>query len=214
MDRIIGKALEKERGNRYQSAHELIEDLALLKQQLRPAPSARLPVARLVRTPRVAIPGVLTLLAIAALTTWWFRHSANVRWATESAVPEITRLMEKEKYSEALALARKAELYIPTDPMLVNLWPKISWIPSIRTTPEGTDVYVKDYSSPAMNWEHLGRSPIDHIRIPMGVLRWQLKGRVPHTGGCVRKGPLGASVSVRGQSNPQFPIGQGRPPST
>jgi formylglycine-generating enzyme required for sulfatase activity len=57
----------------------------------------------------------------------------------------------------------------------VNLWPKISWIPSIRTTPKGRDVYVKDYSSPAMNWEHLGRSPINHIRIPLGVLRWQLK---------------------------------------
>ena len=175
LERIISKALEKERGNRYRSARELLEDLKLLKQQFSPAPATTLPVTRLLRRPQVAIPGVIVLIALIAITTWWFRHSANIRWARESAVPEIIRLMEKQKYNEALVVARKAELYIPTDPMLLDLWPKISWIPSIHTTPEGTDVYVKDYSSPAKNWEHIGRSPIDHIRIPMGVLRWQLK---------------------------------------
>jgi len=174
LERIICKALEKERDNRYQSAHEMLESLSLVKQQLQP-PASRLPVAHLLRAPRVAIPSVLILIALAAAAAWWFRHSTNIRWARESAVPEITRLMEKERYSEALALARKAELYIPTDPMLLNLWPKISWIPSIQTTPEGADVYVKDYSRPLTNWEHIGQSPIIHVRIPLGALRWQLK---------------------------------------
>jgi hypothetical protein len=59
--------------------------------------------------------------------------------------------------------------------MLRNLWPKISWVPSIRTIPEGADVYVKNYSATNRAWEYLGRSPIDHIKIPLGSLRWQIK---------------------------------------
>jgi hypothetical protein len=109
--------------------------------------------------------------------------------------------MEKEKYGEALALARKAEIYIPTDRMLVNLWPKISWTPSIRTTPEGTDVYVKDYSSPALNWDtSAGLRLITSNSDGRSSVATQER-RVPHTGGCVGKRFLGATVSVGEQSN-------------
>src|SRR5262249_35132761 len=57
-------------------------------------------VGRLFRAPRVLIPGVLILVAIAASSAWLFRHSRNTRWAKESALPEITRLMSMEKYAK------------------------------------------------------------------------------------------------------------------
>src|SRR5262249_22804018 len=69
---------------------------------------------------------------------------------------------EHGEIREALALARRAEQYIPNDSILSSLMPKISSIPSIRTTPEGAKVHMKDYSSSSKNWKYVGQSPIEH----------------------------------------------------
>jgi len=82
LDRIVSRATAKERDKRYQSAHEMLEHLKLLKQEL--APSGGVPIARLVRKPQVAGPLLLTVLALALITVWGFRRSARVRWAREN----------------------------------------------------------------------------------------------------------------------------------
>jgi hypothetical protein len=175
LDRIIAKALQKDRARRYHSARELLEDLKLIKQGLSEEHAPTLRMARLVRRPPMAAAAALILVAVIALTMWWSRRSAGIRWAREVAIPQINELAEKEKYTDAVSLARKVEEYIPTDPTLVNLWLKISWIPSIRTEPDGADVFVKDYSEPARDWRYAGRSPTDRTKLPFGVLRLQIK---------------------------------------
>ncbi len=171
LGRIVNRALEKDREKRYQSAREMMEDLLRLKQEL--APSTGVPVARLMRKPRVAIPALLVVLGLTLLLTWAFRRNARIRWAREIAIPEITRLEGKGEDSGAFALARQVEQVIPHDPALLKLWPEISLEISVHTDPEGADIYMKEYRADEHSWQRVGRSPIEHLKIPFGYLRWR-----------------------------------------
>jgi formylglycine-generating enzyme required for sulfatase activity/cephalosporin-C deacetylase-like acetyl esterase len=175
LDRIVSRATAKEREKRYQSMHEMLEDLKLLKQEL--APSGGVPIARLVRKPKVAGPVLLTVLALAVLTAWGFRRSTRVRWARETAIPEIIRLAGRGEDNAAFALARQTEQVIPNDPALLKLGPEISLEISVHSNPEGADIYMKRYREDERSWEHLGRSPIKHLRVPFGLLRWKATNR-------------------------------------
>ena len=171
LDRIVGRATAKDRDKRYQSAHELVEDLKRLKQEL--APSGGVPIARLIRKPRVAVSALLVVLGLTLFLIWYFRRSARVRWARETAIPEIVRLAGKGEDNAAFALARQAEQVIPNDPALLKLWPDISFEISVHSSPEGADVYMKQYRADERAWEYMGQSPIEHLRIPFGLLRWK-----------------------------------------
>jgi hypothetical protein len=93
-------------------------------------------------------------------------------------LPEIARLIEKEELGEAYTVAIQAEKYIPDDPMLGKLWPKLSWTASIHTTPAGASVFRRHYRSPDSTWELVGRSPIEKYRLPLVDSQWrfELKG--------------------------------------
>jgi hypothetical protein len=84
---------------------------------------------------------------------------------------------QEEKLDEAYAVAVQAERYIPHDPMLLKLWPKMSWPGSIRTTPPGVSVYRKNYNASDSAWEFVGRSPIENRRFPQVDSRWKFELR-------------------------------------
>jgi len=82
-------------------------------------------------------------------------------------------LAGKGEDNAAFALARQAEQVIPNDPVLAKVWPEISLEISVHTDPEGADVYMKEYRADEHSWEHVGRSPIEHLKIRFGALRWR-----------------------------------------
>ena len=194
LEELINRALEKDRNLRYQHASDLRAELQRLKRDTDSGRSASLhspelpapgtppepvaskpavPVARSMRKPVVAIAAVVAAVGLALLLNWSLRRSARSRWARETAIPEIIRLSGKGEDDAAFALARQVALVIPNDSALSNLWPDISLEIAVHTSPEGADIYMKQYRADDRAWEYVGRSPVDRLKIPFGLLRWK-----------------------------------------
>jgi eukaryotic-like serine/threonine-protein kinase len=179
LDRIINKALEKNPRSRYQTAPELKDDLQHLRGRMAAHPSAGAAMVELLRRPRVAISTGLTLIVLAIVVGWWMHRSARISWARGTALPEVRQMIGENdvwrNLAGAYALAAQAEQYIPNDPRLAELFSKCSLRINIRTQPPGARVYMKEYKSPQSEWKYLGVSPIEKIRVPVGIFRWKVE---------------------------------------
>ncbi len=186
LDGIIARAVEKDREKRYASARAMFDDLESLKEELNLSASHGVPVAQVVRRPRVVIPAIAVALLIIAAATWWSRRQARIHWAREQALPQIIQLIDNSKYTAAYALAEQAEKYIPADPALERLWPEMSRTLPVHTDPGGVEVYYRDYGPNAGAWRYLGKAPLDIPRFPIGFFTCQIKkdGYVPYEGLC------------------------------
>jgi formylglycine-generating enzyme required for sulfatase activity/cephalosporin-C deacetylase-like acetyl esterase len=165
----VSHALEKNRKKRYQSISAALTALKTLQQET----SGPVPIARMIQKPRVAIPVLAGLIAIGLLVGWEVRRSGKIRWAHETAIPEIARLAEKGEGDAAFALAKQVDAAVPNDPALQRLWPRISLEISVHSDPEGAEIYMKPYGAAENAWEHIGRSPMEHLKVPFGLLRWK-----------------------------------------
>jgi eukaryotic-like serine/threonine-protein kinase len=89
-------------------------------------------------------------------------------------MPEILRLLEKRQFLPAFRLAKEAKRYIPSDPFFAKMDRDYSKLVSIRTNPPGAEIEMKDYADWKSEWERVGNSPLEHIRIPFGYFRWKI----------------------------------------
>jgi hypothetical protein len=86
------------------------------------------------------------------------RHAAEAeqlrnekqRWAREHLLPEINRLLLDLDIAGAFAQALEAEKYVPDDPNLIALWPRLSIVTSIETTPAGAEIYARCGGDPLL----------------------------------------------------------------
>ena len=178
MTRILGRMIEKKKEDRYSSAQELERDLD--KYRLQHSPIAAGPSVASSRTNRRvrALALVTALLVIAGsgyAVNSLMKRNERIRWATEQAIPEISRLANQEDYSGAFKLLKEAKLYIPGDEKLTSLWTDISGDISIQSQPPGADVYLKDYLDTSGGWEHLGVTPFKNARVSRGFKRLKVE---------------------------------------
>jgi len=185
---ILAKCLKKDPEQRYQLAADLCQDLReCLAALLGPSPKALDLKALLVllRKPRTAAGAALIVLLFVAAIWHLINRSVNTRWARFEALPRIKQLIDQKQYRQAFIIAQKAERFIPEDPVLDDLWPQICREFSIITEPAGAHVYYRDYADFEGTREYLGNSPIEGIRHPLGIFRWEFEKEGFETRECV-----------------------------
>ncbi len=175
---IVSRCLKKNPADRYASGTELLQELKRCRDLLFPESGATLSPARIVheaKRPRVLVPLLLLLVLIAVGAAWLIRRNREVRWAHDVGVPEISRLYDEGKYGQAFALATRAEKAIPGDHALGKLWESISFKLSIDTTPQGAEIFRREYDQPSSPWELVGTTPLKNVRQPRGMFLWKIE---------------------------------------
>jgi serine/threonine protein kinase/formylglycine-generating enzyme required for sulfatase activity/dienelactone hydrolase len=198
LDWIVMKSLEKERNRRYETVHELIGDT---ERHLRNEPiMARSPgilycLQKFVRRHRARLltAAVMILAVGLVITTVKYWHTSRLEWAKGEALPRIVELVQVGEISSAFPLAQKLQKVIPNDPALVDLWPRISKTYSINTTPEGAQVFYREYEAVDKPWQYLGQSPLKDITLANVIYRWKFEKQGFNTHECV----IDRSPSVR-----------------
>lgn len=179
---ILNRATEKNQDSRYSSISKMLEDLEHYRESLRPEVHRGVDLKTAVRTikrPLIAIPMTILLVLLCIIVFLFFKHQADVRWAREVAIPEIERLVAESDVLRDLIvpyrLAEKAEAILGNDSKLKELFSKVSLEIDIDTDPPGADVFIKEYGKPGEEWIYLGLTPINNIRVPIGIFRWKIE---------------------------------------
>ncbi|HSP13280.1 MAG TPA: protein kinase [Thermoanaerobaculia bacterium] len=177
IDRILERLLAKKRDERYPDAEEVIRDLSVFVSG--EVQTAR-PGKRSSAVPWSIAAGVVLLAGVLLVPAWqkWSRQ----RWATQTAIPEVARLVEADRFTEAVRIARTAQSIVPDDPRLKNLWSAMTLLITADSNPTGANVYFAKYGAPENEWELLGRTPLKDAAAPRGTFyRWKLekKGYLP-----------------------------------
>ena len=200
--RVAEKLLREDPTERYQSAEELLADLAAVQRQpadpqVSPVMSpAERPAAVLSRSQRNAPPNdsegrgippiayvvIAVLVAVLGVGSFWlWKRERDRHWLAEEAIPRIEKYLDVADWESAYALARAAESRVPNSREIAEVWRRMSWRVTIRSEPAGAKVFRQAYGSPAGQWEQLGRAPLVNIRVPHGLsrLRLELEGYRP-----------------------------------
>jgi tRNA A-37 threonylcarbamoyl transferase component Bud32 len=148
---VVAKLTAKDPAERYQSAREVV--VALQPFQAGSSPGTWV---RSLRRGPLAVSAVVALAGLLSFAAWSSYRSAKVRWARDQALPQALDLADQAKYPEAFALAVQSERYIPGDPILARLWPKIS-----RTLDQ---LVPRDRCGLAARWAHADCQSADRQR--------------------------------------------------
>ncbi len=191
LQQIVTKALRKNKEERYQTARQLLDDLARLKREIeidariksRSSGEASLAtnaiVARETESIEKTVKRVLsrraTLVALGAVVlvvaVFFYWRSLNVKHAREQ-LPRIEELSQSGDYFQAYELAAGVRDYLPDDPTLARLMPAITDDLSVETEPAGASVYLKrfspDESGSFPSRQFVGTTPFTHQQIARG----------------------------------------------
>ncbi len=137
-----------------------------------PAASEHRRSRRLVGLTAAAV--ALALAAVAGIV-WTHLRDARLHWARVTAVAETRRLKAAGDLVGAYQVSRRALDIAPLDSGVQQAWTDLTvGDVSVTSTPPGATVAVRDYTVPDAEWLELGVTPLEHIRLPFGLLRWRL----------------------------------------
>ena len=213
LDLIVMKTLEKDRIQRYTTAHELSEDVERhLRYEpiLAHSPGIVYRLQKLTRRHRLRIAiaaGGTVLMAGLVVVVVMYRQAVNLQWAKGEALPRIVELVKETDYRTAFPLAQKVRKYIPEDPTLMELWPRICKNYSVKTNPSNADVFYREYSAADEPWLYLGQSPLENLILPQCTYRWKIEKEGFATHECVTESSFEVRLREEGQLGEMVWIG-------
>jgi hypothetical protein len=196
---VLSRALDRSLATRYTSAVELLQDLTACRTAMTLSATGRRDHGRWLSRSVIAIPLAAALVVVLVAAFGVYRRASGSRWARDVSIPQIMKLIAQNDFTGAFELAEEVERYSPDDPVLAGLWSQFSAEGSITTTPDGAEVYVQEYAASDAPWRHLGRTPLQGIRLPRGVFRFRLEkaGFEPQTMAATNPGNLLHNAAYR-----------------
>ncbi len=120
------------------------------------------------RRRHVLLAVALLFALLGATMGWRLYRESRVKWARETALPEIAKLIQAEHLVAAFDLASQAALDIPSDPVLVKEWHDITrTIDVVESTPPGAQISYREYGVNGAPWRVLGLAPMTNTRLPV-----------------------------------------------
>ncbi|MFB0537679.1 MAG: SUMF1/EgtB/PvdO family nonheme iron enzyme, partial [Anaerolineae bacterium] len=104
-----------------------------------------------------------------------YRRASNLQWAKGEALPRVLQLVKEGHNQAAFDLAQRIKAYLPQDPALRDLWPRICIDYSITTTPAGAEVWCREYTATNQPWRRLGRTPLEKVTLARCMYRWRFE---------------------------------------
>lgn len=134
-----------------------------------------LSVAAVLRQPRFSVPMTIATFTAIVTVVLLSMQLVGSRKARLEILPQIEALVADSDIDGAYAMALEAQKYLPDDPLLERLWSDIAVRMSFVSEPAGAEVFYKRYSDVDSDWELLGTTPVNDVRLPRAVLRWRVE---------------------------------------
>ncbi len=176
--RMVTRALEKDKENRYATAAEMLHDLKKYTESSKQDTGGSLDMSAMLRRFRklqVAIPAFIVIIALIVLVFWYAGRQANITWAQDEAPPEIERLIDEQSFDKAFTLVQQALEYVPDDRQLNNLLEVVAYPVTIESEPDGARFLYKPYLEPDEPWREAGTTPLDGKWLPREQIRWRIE---------------------------------------
>jgi eukaryotic-like serine/threonine-protein kinase len=106
---------------------------------------------------------------------WLLSRDSDGTWFREVAIPKIESDIAVGNWAAAFASTAQAQARLGDINELQEIWPRLSWTTTIDSEPRGAKVFLRPYASEESDWKEFGRTPLENIRIPFGLLRLKLE---------------------------------------
>ena len=182
-ERIVRKALQKDREGRYPTAADFLVDLKSLRRELEITGNQtgnrtvvvdkRITIeSKQEKSGSKRIVGIVTAaVLLTSIATWFIWHRRNISLARRQ-VPQIEALSTNGNFFAAYDLAVETQKYLPNDPTITRLMPTISDTLTVTSEPAGAQVYLKRFSPDGAGGfpprQLVGTTPIRDLRIARG----------------------------------------------